>query len=282
MSDAEQIRLDVALVRAGLAPSRTYAQELIRKGLVRVGGATAAKASQKVSDQAAIGVDEDDGYASRGAYKLESALAALGQDAPRITGRRVLDAGASTGGFTDVVLRHGAAEVVAVDVGHGQLIDRLARDPRVEVRDGLNIRYLEPSDVAPAADLVVGDLSFISLTLVIPALSRCVRTDGHWLLMVKPQFEVGPRAVGSGGVVRDVASHAQAIENVLTTAHKAGLQPWAVAPSQFPGPAGNIEYFIAMGGPAAEIPRPILRGKDTTCAIQAAIAARPGARHGEE
>ncbi|MDO4607114.1 MAG: TlyA family RNA methyltransferase [Bowdeniella nasicola] len=282
MSGAELLRLDVAMVRVGLAPSRTYAQELIRRGHVWVDGTKASKTSQKISEQAVVQVDGDDGYASRGAYKLESALAALGTDAPPIAGRRVLDAGASAGGFTDVVLRHGAAEVVAVDVGHGQLIARLAHDPRVQVRDGINIRYLEPADVAPAPDLVVGDLSFISLTLVIPAVARCVRPDGHWLLMVKPQFEVGPRAVGGGGVVRNLDLHAQAIGRVLRAAHDAALQPWAVAPSALPGPAGNIEYFLAMSGPQAETPLPILRGDKESRAIQRAIAARPAATRGGE
>ncbi|MCI7551947.1 MAG: TlyA family RNA methyltransferase [Actinomycetaceae bacterium] len=241
-------RIDAELVRRKLARSRADAAERIRQGRVKLDGQTITKPSRQVDPAQAIVVDREDRieYASRGAYKLLGALEYLGDDAPQISGVRALDAGASTGGFTDVLLKYGASEVIAVDVGYGQLLWRLREDPRVRVLERTNIRYLEPQVIAPLPQLVVGDLSFISLTLVIPALVACSTPDAKFLLMVKPQFEIGKGRLGEGGVVRDPRDH---IETVLKVAHNAQenmLQINAVAPSPLPGPKGNVEYFLYM------------------------------------
>ncbi|MBO0821880.1 MAG: TlyA family RNA methyltransferase, partial [Nocardiopsaceae bacterium] len=162
----------------------------------------------------------------------------------RVEGRRCLDAGASTGGFTDVLLRAGAAHVVAADVGYGQLAWKLRTDERVTVLDRVNVRALEPGQVAPPPELVVGDLSFISLTLVLPALVRCAAPDADLVLMVKPQFEVGKDRVGSGGVVRDEAARADAVRQVAAAAAGLGLGVRGITASPLPGPSGNVEYFL--------------------------------------
>ncbi|WIK65268.1 TlyA family RNA methyltransferase [Gleimia hominis] len=245
---AARRRLDTELVRRKLAPSRTIAADLIHAGHVRLDGMVVCKPARQVDPAQAIVVDERarDDYASRGAYKLAGALDLLGSKGPQIRGQRCLDAGASTGGFTDVLLRRGARSVVAVDVGYGQLIWRLQSDPRVQVLDRTNIRYLEPEAVAPLPSVVVSDLSFISLTLVLPALVRCAEANADFLLMVKPQFEVGKGHVGAGGVVRDVNLHHRAVMGVIHSAAQAGLELYAVAASPLPGPAGNVEYFIAL------------------------------------
>jgi 23S rRNA (cytidine1920-2'-O)/16S rRNA (cytidine1409-2'-O)-methyltransferase len=200
-------RLDAELVRRGLARSREQAVELIVAGRVTVGGQAAGKAATQVETSAAIVVaeaaDGDEDYASRGGHKLAGALAAFGPRGLTVEGRRCLDAGASTGGFTDVLLRAGARSVVAVDVGYGQLVWRLQTDPRVVVVDRTNVRELTLEQIGgDPAELIVGDLSFISLTLVLPALVRCAAPGADLALMVKPQFEVGRERLGSGGVVR--------------------------------------------------------------------------------
>lgn len=248
-------RLDAELVRRKLAQSRQQAKEMVEAGQVKVNGQLAAKAATQVSTAAPIVLVDPpaDQYVSRGAHKLLGALAALGERAPQIAGRRCLDAGASTGGFTDVLLRRGAASVVAVDVGYGQLAWSVRQDPRVENLERTNIRYLEPDQVAPAPDLVVGDLSFISLELVVPALIRC-GPNADFLLMVKPQFEVGRGALGKNGVVWDPEQRAQAVGKVAHFCAEQGLTVWAIEPSPLPGPAGNVEYFLAMSsepGPVA-------------------------------
>jgi 23S rRNA (cytidine1920-2'-O)/16S rRNA (cytidine1409-2'-O)-methyltransferase len=181
---------------------------------------------------------------SRGAHKLAGALSAFAPLGLEVAGRRCLDAGASTGGFTDVLLRAGAAGVVAVDVGYGQLAWSLQQDPRVEVRDRTNVRDLDLDRVGEPVDLVVGDLSFISLRLVLDALSGVARPDGDLVLMVKPQFEVGKDRVGKGGVVREPALRAEAVREVARAAAGRGWQPQAVTTSQLPGPSGNVEYFL--------------------------------------
>ena len=245
-------RLDSELVRRGLARSRRHAGELIGAGRVRVDGTVTTKSAASVGPDQAVEVEpvgEGPDYASRAGHKLAGALDALGPQAPVVRGRRCLDAGASTGGFTDVLLRRGAAHVVAVDVGHGQLVQRLRDDDRVTVREGVNVRYLTPADVAPAPALVVGDLSFISLTLVLPALAGVVAPGGDLLLMVKPQFEVGRERLGTGGVVRDPALRADAVLTVARTAVGHGLRPRAVVASPLPGPGGNVEYFVALDAP---------------------------------
>ena len=186
--------------------------------------------------------DDDPGYASRAGHKLAGALDAL--EGLVVQGRRCLDAGASTGGFTDVLLRRGAAHVVAVDVGHDQLVESLRSDPRVEVREGVNVRSLVRGDVEPAPTLVVADLSFISLTLVLAALADVATPDADLLLMVKPQFEVGRERLGSGGVVRVPSLWVDAVVGVADAAAELGLGVRGVVRSPLPGPSGNVEFFV--------------------------------------
>lgn len=206
-------------------------------GRPSVKAATGVDVSEPIVVQSAPGDD----YASRGAHKLIGALDAFDVD---VRGRRCLDAGASTGGFTDVLLRHGAAHVVAVDVGYGQLDWRLRSDERVRVLDRTNVRGLTPAMTGGEVDLTVADLSFISLRLVLPALASCTRRDGDMLLMVKPQFEVGRTALGSGGVVRDPAMRSAAVRSVADVAHREGWGSSGVVASPLPGPSGNVEYFL--------------------------------------
>ena len=238
-------RLDAELVRRGLARSREQAAELIAAGRVAVGGQLAAKPATQVSRDAAVTVAADNAgpdYVSRGGHKLAGALAAF--DGFDVTGKRCLDAGASTGGFTDVLLRAGAGHVVAADVGYGQLAWSLRTDERVTVLDRVNVRSLDPALVAPAPSVVVADLSFISLTLVLPALVACATADADFALMVKPQFEVGKGRVGAGGVVRDPADRADAVRAVCAAAFSLGLGVRGITASPLPGPSGNVEYFV--------------------------------------
>lgn len=239
-----RLRLDAELVRRGLARSRDQAADLIAAGRVAVAGQTARKAASQVATDAAITVQQLSGepeYVSRGGHKLAGAFAAF--DGLVVAGKRCLDAGASTGGFTDVLLRAGAAHVVAVDVGYGQLAWSLQTDERVTVLDRVNIRGLTPEQVAPPPDLVVADLSFISLTLVLPALVECAAPTADFVLMVKPQFEVGKDHVGDG-VVRDPALRATAVASVATAAARLGLGVAGITASPLPGPSGNVEYFL--------------------------------------
>lgn len=251
---ARLIRVDAEMVRRKLARSRQHAGELIASGLVLLDGDVVHKSARQMNPAQALLVTQSQkqDYVSRGAHKLMGALDKLGDAAPRIEGRRCLDAGASTGGFTDVLLRRGAAHVVAVDVGYGQIAWRLREDPRVTVIERTNVRTLDPQIVAPAPDLVVGDLSFISLTLVIPPLVAAAAPDADFLLMVKPQFEVGRGQLGSGGVVRDRALHASAVAQVARSARESGLAILDVAASPLPGPAGNVEYFLHMVAGASD------------------------------
>jgi 23S rRNA (cytidine1920-2'-O)/16S rRNA (cytidine1409-2'-O)-methyltransferase len=240
---AAKSRLDAELVRRGLARSREHAQALVSAGRVRVGGLVATKVATGVDAAASVQVLAGDGedYVSRGGHKLAGALDQLG--GPPVAGRRCLDAGASTGGFTDVLLRRGATTVVAVDVGYGQLAWSLRTDPGVLVIERTNVRTLTPDSVG-LADLLVADLSFISLTLVLRALLSCVVEDGDALLLVKPQFEAGREAVGSGGVVRDPTVRAEAVARVAAAASELGWGTAGVTASPLPGPAGNVEYFL--------------------------------------
>ena len=240
---AAKSRLDAELVRRGLARSREHAQALVEAGRVRVGGLVATKSATGVDSASSLQVvgEVGDDYVSRGGHKLAGALDSL--NGPPVTGRRCLDAGASTGGFTDVLLRRGAREVVAVDVGYGQLAWSLRTDDRVHLLERTNVRTLNPQLVAPA-DLTVADLSFISLTLVLPALLSCTDDAGDALLMVKPQFEAGREAVGAGGVVRDPAVRADAVRRVAAAAMALGWGVAGVTASPLPGPAGNVEYFL--------------------------------------
>jgi 23S rRNA (cytidine1920-2'-O)/16S rRNA (cytidine1409-2'-O)-methyltransferase len=249
-----RLRLDAELVRRGLARSREHATELIHAGRVTVGGVTATKPATGVTTDAAVVVREDadrPDFASRGGHKLDGALEVFGSLGLSVAGRRCLDAGASTGGFTDVLLRRGAAEVVAVDVGRGQLLWRLQRDPRVVVVDRTNVRDLTPDAIGGPVDLVAGDLSFISLVLVLDPLIGVTRPDGDLALMVKPQFEAGRDRVGKGGVVRDPALRAEAVTTVADAAAGRGWGARAVATSPLPGPSGNVEFFLWLRrGPA--------------------------------
>lgn len=249
-----RLRLDAELVRRRLARSREHAAELIASGRVTVAGARASKAATGVTTDVAIVVVEDPGrpdYVSRGGHKLAGALAVFGPLGLDVRGRRCLDAGASTGGFTDVLLRAGAAEVVAVDVGYGQLAWSLRNDERVHVHDRTNIRDLTVETIGGPVDVVVGDLSFISLELVLDALLSVTRADGDLALMVKPQFEVGKDRVGKGGVVRDVTLRADAVTKVARAAAGRGWGARAVTTSPLPGPSGNVEYFVWLHrGPA--------------------------------
>ncbi len=242
-----RLRLDAELVRRGLARSREHASELIGAGRVRVAGGLASKSATGVTTDVAIVVAADPDrpdYVSRGGHKLAGALAAFEPLGLQVAGRRCLDAGASTGGFTDVLLRAGAAEVVAVDVGYGQLAWSLQSDDRVHVIDRQNVRELTPELIGGPVDLVVGDLSFISLSLVLEALTGVTRPDGDLALMVKPQFEVGKDRVGRGGGVRAPARRAEAVSAVATAAAERGWGARAVTVSPLPGPSGNVEFFL--------------------------------------
>jgi 23S rRNA (cytidine1920-2'-O)/16S rRNA (cytidine1409-2'-O)-methyltransferase len=242
-----RLRLDAELVRRGLARSRDHAAELVAAGRVTVQGATATKPATGVTTDVALVVREDPGrpdYVSRGGYKLAGALAAFTPRGLKVAGRRCLDAGASTGGFTDVLLRAGAREVVAVDVGYGQLAWSLRQDERVVVHDRTNIRELTEALVGGPVDVVVGDLSFISLQLVLDALLGVCAPDADLALMVKPQFEVGKERVGKGGVVRDPALRAAAVISVAEAAVARGWGARGVTTSPLPGPSGNVEFFL--------------------------------------
>lgn len=256
-----RLRLDAELVRRGLARSREHAGELIADGRVSVAGARATKPATAVATDVALVVSADpsipggDEYVSRGGHKLAGALAAFEPAGLVVEGRRCLDAGASTGGFTDVLLRHAAREVVAVDVGYGQLAWRLREDPRVTVHDRTNVRELGPELVGAPVDLVVADLSFISLVLVLDALVGVTSDDGDLVLMVKPQFEVGRERVGKGGVVRDPELRAEAVRDVADAAAARGWGARGVTVSPLPGPSGNVEFFLWLQrGPATAGP----------------------------
>ena len=234
-----RVRLDQALVERGLASSRARAQSLILAGVVRVDGELADKAGKAVAPEARIElVGQDHPWVSRGGVKLAAALDAFGVDP---AGRRCLDVGAATGGFTDVMLSRGAAQVVALDVGRGQLDWRLRQDPRVVVMEGVNARLLAPADVPGPFDLVTVDVSFISLRLVLPALIPVLAADGDLVALIKPQFEAGRGQVGRGGVVRDPVVREAAILSVLESARELGLDCRGRIPSPIPGPAGNVE-----------------------------------------
>ncbi|QXF80006.1 TlyA family RNA methyltransferase [Rhodococcus pyridinivorans] len=254
---ARRARVDAELVRRGLARSREHASELIAAGRVLIAGTVASKPATAVEPNTPLIVTEvsdEVSWASRGAHKLLGALEAFAPQGLQVSGRRCLDAGASTGGFTDVLLHEGAAEVVAVDVGYGQLVWRLQSDERVHVIDRTNVRSIDAETIGGRVDLVVADLSFISLKLVLPAFVACVAPGGDLLPMVKPQFEVGKDRVGSGGVVRDPALRAEAVLDVAREAQRQGLRTLGAVASPLPGPSGNVEYFLWLraGEPGPE------------------------------
>lgn len=240
---AARRRLDAELVRRGLSPTRTTAQELIRAGRVTVAGAPADKAARLVApDEPLVILGPPPRYVGRGGHKLEAALDAFAVD---VGGTRCLDAGASTGGFTDCLLQRGAAEVWAIDVGHGQLHPRIRDHERVVVRERCNVRGLQPSDLGGEVDVVVADLSFISLTTVAPALVRCTRREGELVVLVKPQFEAGRREVSAGrGVITDPALWERAILDVGAALAASGATPLDVVRSPLTGGDGNVEFLV--------------------------------------
>ena len=242
-----RLRLDAELVRRGLVASRAEAQEAVRAGTVLVSGVPATKFATMVgADEAVLLSTKVGTFASRAGGKLAAALERFGVDP---AGRDCLDAGASTGGFTDCLLRAGAARIVAVDVGYGQLAWSLRNDPRVEVRERTNVRFLRPEDLPFAPEVVVADLSFISLRLVLPTLAQLAAPEAVFVLLVKPQFEAGPQDVGRGGVVRDPAVWRRVVGDVVEVAAALGLAPAACMASPLRGPAGNVEFLVYLRRP---------------------------------
>jgi 23S rRNA (cytidine1920-2'-O)/16S rRNA (cytidine1409-2'-O)-methyltransferase len=237
-------RIDKLLVERGLAASRTRAQAMVMAGVVLVEEQRVAKPSEIFDDDAPIRIKGADDPASRfvgrGGLKLEAALKAFGIDVRDLV---CLDVGASTGGFTDCLLQHGARHVVAIDVGHNQLDWRLRNDPRVESREGVNARYVKPEDFAEQFDLGVMDVSFISATKVIPAVVPLLKTRGQLIVLIKPQFEVGRGEVGKGGIVTDPAKHARVIDEVNSVTNELGFETRGVIESPVRGADGNMEFL---------------------------------------
>jgi len=247
----KKARIDAVLAERGLFPSRTAAASAVRAGEVRVGadGPIALRPSQLVEPEAALVVERGPRFVSRGGIKLENALEALGID---VAGRACLDVGASTGGFSDCLLQRGAARVAAVDVAYGQIDQGLREDARVTVIERLNARELMPPDLPFAPSLATVDVSFISLTKILPAVARCLAPGGEALAMVKPQFELGRERVRKG-VVRSLADRREAILGVAGAARELGLPVRGFASSGLPGPKGNRETFVWCGGIGEEV-----------------------------
>jgi 23S rRNA (cytidine1920-2'-O)/16S rRNA (cytidine1409-2'-O)-methyltransferase len=258
-------RLDIAMVRRGQAATRSAAQALIMAGRVTVGGAVVDKAGAPVPDGAEIRVAEPRRYVSRGGEKLETALRRFGVDP---AGRRCLDVGASTGGFTDCLLRHGAAAVIALDVGRAQLHERLRADPRVVVLERVNARTVSAPDLPFAPDLVTVDVSFISLRLVLPPVLACASQPWLALPLVKPQFEAGRERVRRG-VVRDPAVRAEVLHSLAGFVTGLGAAILGVCDSSVPGPAGNHEYFLYLASAGHPITQE--RNVDVDAEIRAAV-----------
>jgi 23S rRNA (cytidine1920-2'-O)/16S rRNA (cytidine1409-2'-O)-methyltransferase len=237
-------RLDLEMTRRGLAESREAAQRLIMAGRVRVSSRPASKADLKVDAETEIAVvGAVSEYASRGGYKLSAAIDHFHVE---VAGRRALDVGASTGGFTDVLLRRGAASVIALDVGYGQLAEKLRRDARVIVMDRTNIRNVTAPDLPYRPDLITIDASFISLRLVLPPVIALATANAEIIALVKPQFEVGKGKVGKGGIVRDPALRKDALDGILAFARDTGLEVIGAIESPIHGAAGNIEYLALL------------------------------------
>jgi 23S rRNA (cytidine1920-2'-O)/16S rRNA (cytidine1409-2'-O)-methyltransferase len=240
----QKVRLDVLVVDRGLAPSRERARAMILAHQVRVDGQVASKAGASIAADARVElVAPDHPYVGRGGVKLAHALEAFGID---VAGRLALDIGASTGGFTDVLLQRGAASVVAIDVGHGQLDWRLRNDPRVIVREGVNARALTDRDVPHLVDLVTIDVAFISLKHIVPAFLPFLNRPSDIVALVKPQFEAGREEVGKGGLVTDPAVHDAVLARVTAEAESMGLQRVAMTPSPITGATGNREFFLHL------------------------------------
>ena len=242
------MRLDKALVERGVCRSRTEAAALLDADLISVDGQRGLKARFETPDNALLARhDTGPRFVSRGALKLEAALTEFGID---VSGTDALDAGASTGGFTECLLRRGVGSVVAIDVGHGQMVPEIASDPRVQSREGVNARSLVPADFLHPFGIVVADLSFISLTLVLPALAPLLTSGGNLVCLVKPQFEVGAAHLGKGGIVRDPKSRAEALERVSGAASALGLTEAGRMVSPITGSDGNVEFllWLQLGG----------------------------------
>lgn len=244
-------RLDIALVERGLVPTRSRAHAAVLAGRVRVDGQVSDKPGMPVDERRRLEVQAGPEFVSRGGLKLSNALDAFGVD---VTGARALDLGASTGGFSDCLLRRGAREVIAVDVGYGQLDWRLRNDPRVHVMERTNARTLTPAMLPYAPELVVCDLAFISSALVWASIAPCLAADWRALIMVKPQFEAGRERVGSSGVVRDQRVRAAAVRRVADAVIGAGGLVVDAADSGVPGPKGNREVFLRACAPGGSPP----------------------------
>ena len=260
-------RLDAELVRRGLSATRSEARDAIEAGLVTVAGRPAPKPGTLVSPDEPLRVERRRRYASRGGEKLAPALDRF---AVEVRGRRCLDAGASTGGFTDVLLSRGAEHVAAVDVGYGQLSWRLRENPRVTTLERTNVRTLRREDLPYRPEVVLADLSFISVSKVLPALAEVAVPGADFVLLVKPQFEAGPADVGRGGVVRNPGVWRRVLEEVMDACRRNDLGPLDLVPSALPGPAGNVEFFLhaRLGAAPREVD------------VEAAIAAAPQRRTG--
>lgn len=246
-------RLDKLLVDRGAVSSRERARRLVMAGAVRIAERVVDKPGALVAVDAPIAVVDDDlPYVSRGGLKLAGALDAFGID---VTGRVVLDVGASTGGFTDCALQRGARSVIAIDVGYGQFAWALRSDPRVTLLERTNVRYLDPTALPATPDLAMVDVSFISLRLVLPPIAAAVAPGGTIVALVKPQFEVGKGQVGKGGVVRDPALHRAAVDGVREAAQQLGLHVRGECESPLLGPKGNREFFLAFRVPGASSPQ---------------------------
>ena len=238
------MRLDKALVAAGVCRSRTEAQALLDAELISVNGKRGLKASAETASDAVLARhDTGPRFVSRGALKLEGALTEFGVD---VAGLNALDVGASTGGFTECLLRRGVASVIAVDVGHGQMAQEIASDPRVQSREGVNARSLTPADFPHPFGLIVVDVSFISLTLILPALAPLLAEGGSLICLVKPQFEVGASHLGKGGIVRDAKARAEALERAASAAQALGLRETGRTVSPIEGSDGNVEFLLRL------------------------------------
>ena len=238
------MRLDKALVAGGVCRSRTEAQALLAAGLISVNGRRGLKASADTAEDAVLARhDAGPRFVSRGALKLDGALTEFKID---VSGLNALDVGASTGGFTECLLHRGAASVIAVDVGHGQMAAQLASDPRVQSREGVNARSLTPADFPHPFGIIVVDVSFISLSLILPALMPLLADTGNLVCLVKPQFEVGAGHLGKGGIVREAKARAEAVERIANAAHALGLRETGRTVSPIEGSDGNVEFLLRL------------------------------------
>jgi len=243
-ANCQKLRLDQALVERGLIESREKAQRAIMAGLVRVDGQKMTKAGMAVKSGAQVEVTGQDRYVGRGGRKLEGALEAFGVDP---SGWTCLDVGASTGGFTDCLLQHGAVRVYAIDVGHNQLAWKIRSDPRVVAQEGVNARFLTHAEVPEPIDLAVADVSFISLTLILPPAVALLSSGGKMIVLIKPQFELARDQIGKGGVVRDPSLHDEAVGKIERFVSDSGLAVWRGAiPSPITGAKGNREFLACL------------------------------------